>query len=52
MEIDRSTGALRGVAGLAPAPGDIFVYLTKDQIDADQRTRPSRPWRRTSGPTG
>jgi penicillin-binding protein 2 len=34
MEIDRSSGALRGVAGLAPAPGDIFVYLTKDQIDA------------------
>jgi penicillin-binding protein 2 len=34
MEIDRSTGALRGVAGLAPAPGDIFVYLTKEQIDA------------------
>jgi penicillin-binding protein 2 len=34
MEIDRSTGALRGLAGLAPAPGDIFVYLKKDQIDA------------------
>ena len=34
MEIDRSTGALRGLAGLAPAPGDIFVYLKKDQVDA------------------
>lgn len=34
MEIDRTSGALRGVAGLAPAPGDIFVYLTKEQIDA------------------
>src|SRR5258706_3745315 len=34
VEIDRSTGALRGLAGLAPAPGDIFVYLKKNQIDA------------------
>ncbi|HEY0256843.1 MAG TPA: penicillin-binding transpeptidase domain-containing protein, partial [Candidatus Methylacidiphilales bacterium] len=34
MEIDRTTGALRGLAGLAPAPGDIFVYLKKEQIDA------------------
>ncbi len=34
VEIDRYSGALRGVAGLAPAPGDIFVYLKKDQIDA------------------
>jgi penicillin-binding protein 2 len=34
VEIDRSTGALRGLAGLAPAPGDIFVYLKKDQVDA------------------
>jgi penicillin-binding protein 2 len=34
MEIDRSTGALRGLAGMAPAPGDIFVYLKKDQVDA------------------
>ena len=34
VEIDRSTGALRGLAGLAPAPDDIFVYLKKDQIDA------------------
>ena len=34
VEIDRSTGALRGLAGLAPAPGDIFVYLKKEQFDA------------------
>jgi penicillin-binding protein 2 len=34
VEIDRATGALRGLAGLAPAPGDIFVYLKKDQVDA------------------
>jgi penicillin-binding protein 2 len=34
VEIDRSTGALRGLAGLAPAPDDIFVYLKKDQVDA------------------
>jgi penicillin-binding protein 2 len=34
VEIDRYTGALRGMAGLAPARGDIFVYLKKDQIDA------------------
>lgn len=34
VEIDRSTGALRGLAGLAPAPGDIFVYLKKAQVDA------------------
>jgi penicillin-binding protein 2 len=34
VEIDRSSGALRGLAGLAPAPGDIFVYLKKEQVDA------------------
>jgi penicillin-binding protein 2 len=34
VEIDRATGALRGLAGLAPAPSDIFVYLTKDELDA------------------
>lgn len=34
VEIDRSTGALCGMAGFAPAPGDIFVYLKKNQIDA------------------
>ncbi len=34
VEIDRATGALRGMAGLAPAPGDIFVYLKKEQVDA------------------
>jgi penicillin-binding protein 2 len=34
VEIDRSSGALRGLAGLAPGPGDIFVYLKKDQVDA------------------
>jgi penicillin-binding protein 2 len=34
VEIDRSTGALRGLAGLAPAPGDIFVYLKTDQVNA------------------
>ena len=33
VEIDRYSGALRGMAGLAPAPGDIFVYLKKDQVD-------------------
>jgi penicillin-binding protein 2 len=34
VEIDRTTGAMRGLAGLAPAPEDIFVYLKKDQIAA------------------
>ncbi len=34
VEIDRSSGALRGLAGLAPAPGDIFVELKKEQVDA------------------
>ena len=34
VEIDRYSGALRGMAGLAPAPGDIFVYLKKDQVEA------------------
>ena len=52
VEIDRSTGALRGLAGLAPAPGDIFVYLKKDQVDAAgttavasaQRLQPPQEW--------
>ena len=43
VEIDRTTGALRGLAGLAPAPGDIFVYLKKSQIEAAGSA---------SGPTG
>ncbi len=34
VEIDRTSGTLRGLAGLAPAPGDIFVYLKQDQIAA------------------
>ena len=34
VEIDRATGQLRGLAGLAPAPNDIFVYLKKEQVDA------------------
>ena len=33
VEIDRFSGELRGMAGLAPADGDIFVYLKKDQVD-------------------
>jgi len=41
VEIDRSTGALRGLAGLAPAPSDIFVYLKKDQVDAAGNTTAS-----------
>jgi len=40
MEIDRYSGALRGLAGLAPAPGDIFVYLKKEQIDAAENQKP------------
>jgi penicillin-binding protein 2 len=40
VEIDRTTGALRGLAGLAPAPGDIFVYLKKDQLDAANQASP------------
>lgn len=32
VEIDRSTGALRGLAGLAPEPGCIFTYVRKDQV--------------------
>ena len=42
VEIDRATGALRGLAGLAPAPGDIFVYLKKDQIDAASQAGPQQ----------
>lgn len=38
VEIDRTTGALRGLAGMAPAPGDIFVYLKKEQVDAVSTT--------------
>jgi penicillin-binding protein 2 len=34
VEIDRASGGLRGLAGFAPAPGDIFVYLKKDQVAA------------------
>jgi penicillin-binding protein 2 len=34
VEIDRTTGAMLGLAGMAPAPEDIFVYLKKDQIAA------------------
>src|SRR5208337_4086704 len=42
VEIDRTTGALCGLAGLAPAPGDIFVYLRKDQIEsAGSKTGPA-----------
>jgi penicillin-binding protein 2 len=41
VEIDRTTGALRGLAGLAPAPGDIFVYLKKEQVDAASQTASS-----------
>jgi penicillin-binding protein 2 len=48
MEVDRTTGALRGVAGLAPAPEDIFVYLTKEQIEAlnnsPQQTAAPHEW--------
>jgi penicillin-binding protein 2 len=52
VEIDRATGALRGLGGLAPAPGDIFVYLKKEQVDAAgnkigsaaQQIQPPREW--------
>ncbi len=50
VEIDRYSGALRGMAGLAPAPGDIFVYLKKDQVEAaaarkaDAPLQPPREW--------
>ncbi len=52
VEIDRYNGALRGMAGLAPAPGDIFVYLKKSQLDeagtekgvAAQRLEAPREW--------
>ena len=43
VEIDRYSGALRGMAGLAPAPGDIFVYLKKDQVDAAATQASSAP---------
>src|SRR5208282_3257818 len=43
VEIDRSSGALRGLAGLAPAPGDIFVYLKKEQVDAAATQTASAP---------
>ncbi|HUB65981.1 MAG TPA: penicillin-binding transpeptidase domain-containing protein [Candidatus Methylacidiphilales bacterium] len=43
VEIDRSTGALRGLAGLAPAPDDIFVYLKKEQVDAAATQTASSP---------
>ncbi len=49
VEIDRATGAVRGLAGFAPAPGDIFVYLKKDQLDAasaspQQQLRAPQEW--------
>jgi len=48
VEIDRSTGGLRGLAGLAPSPGDIFVYLKKEQVDAAgttaQQIQAPREW--------
>jgi penicillin-binding protein 2 len=52
VEIDRYSGALRGVAGFAPAPDDIFVYLKKDQVEAAgtvkgplaQQLQPPREW--------
>jgi penicillin-binding protein 2 len=52
VEIDRYSGALRGMAGLAPAAGDIFVYLKKEQVEAagtqagasPQQIQPPREW--------
>lgn len=34
VEVNRRTGALRGVGLMTPAPGDILVYLNQSQIHA------------------
>lgn len=34
VEVNRRTGALRGIGLLTPAPGDILVYLNQQQIRA------------------
>ena len=43
VEIDRYSGALRGMAGLAPAAGDVFVYLKKDQVEGRAGSDRQRP---------
>jgi len=33
VEVDQRTGVIQGLGFLTPAPGNMFVYLRKDQID-------------------
>jgi len=33
VEVDQRTGVIQGLGFLTPAPGNIFVYLRRDQID-------------------
>jgi len=46
------TGSCGGLAGLAPAPGDIFVYLKKEQVDAAGSTMANSIRHRRNGATG
>ncbi len=34
VEVERRTGAVRGLAGMVPSPGGVFSYLTQQQIDS------------------
>lgn len=38
VEVDQRTGVIQGLGFLTPAPGNIFVYLRRDQIDQAQKT--------------
>ncbi len=37
VEVDQRTGVIQGLGFLTPAPGNIFVYLRRDQIDEAQK---------------
>lgn len=41
VEIERSTGVLKGLAFMSPGPGDVFVYLRQDQINELQTRAPT-----------
>lgn len=37
VEVDQRTGVIQGLGFLTPAPGNIFVYLRRDQIEEAQK---------------
>lgn len=37
VEVDQRTGVIQGLGFLTPAPGNMFVYLRRDQIDEAQK---------------